>query len=102
MKAQIKETNNIAALGGIKILDKKLAIYAEQALECERVMRDAKAHKQLCMEKLQDAMGNHAAARVKNFNLIWSSISYKAQPEKVIPAKEAYIIRKKTLGIKQI
>ena len=54
------------------------------------------------MEKLQDAMGNHAAARVKNFNLIWSSITHKAQPEKVIPAKEAYIVRKKTLGIKQI
>lgn len=102
MEAQKKETNKIAVLSDIKILDRKLAIYAEQSLECDRVIKDAKAHKELCMEKLKESMGNHTIARVKNYNLSWGSISYKAQPEKVIPAKEAYIIRKKTLGIKQI
>jgi len=53
------------------------------------------------MEKLKEAMGNHTHARLKNFNLNWSLINYKAQPEKIIPAKEAYSIRKKTITIKE-
>ena len=57
MEAQKKETNKIAVLSDIKILDRKLAIYAEQALECDRVIKDAKAHKELCMEKLKESMG---------------------------------------------
>lgn len=31
----------------------------------------------------------------------WGSRSYKAQPEKIVPAKEAYTIRSKTLSIKE-
>ena len=102
MEVQKKATNEIGVLSDIKILDRKLAIYAEQALECDRVIKDARAHKELCMEKLKESMGNHTIARVKNYNLSWGSISYKAQPEKIIPAKEAYIIRKKTIGIKKL
>ena len=102
MEAQKKITNEIAALSDIKILDRKLAIYAEQSLECDRVIKDAKAHKELCKEKLKESMGNHTRARVKNYNLSWGSIYYKAQPEKLVAAKEAYSIRKKTLGIKKV
>ena len=101
MELQKKATNEIAILSDIKILDRKLAIYAEQALECDRVIKDARAHKELCMEKLKESMGNHTRARVKNYNLNWVSIHYKAQPEKIVPAKEAYSIRKKTLAIKK-
>ena len=53
------------------------------------------------MDKLKEAMGNHTSARTKNYNLSWGSINYKAQPEKIIPAKEGYTIRKKTLGIRE-
>jgi len=102
MELQKKLTNEIVSLSDIKILDRKLAIYAEQSLECDRVIKDAKAHKELCMEKLKDSMGNHTRARVKNYNLSWGSIHYKAQPEKLVPAKEAYSIRKKTLGIRKV
>jgi len=55
----------------------------------------------MCMEKLRGAMGSHAHARLKNFNLNWGVINYKAQPEKTIPAKPAYSIRKKTIIIKE-
>ena len=102
MELQKKAINEIVSLSDIKILDRKLAIYAEQSLECDRVIKDAKAHKELCMEKLKDSMGNHTRARVKNYNLSWGSIHYKAQPEKLVPAKEAYSIRKKTLGIRKV
>jgi len=82
-------------------IDKSLAIYAKQSMECDRVIKEAKQHKEMCMEKLKKAMGNHTHARLKNFNLNWGLINYKAQPEKVIPAKDAYSIRKKTITIKE-
>jgi hypothetical protein len=70
-------------------------------MECDRVIKEARMHKEMCMEKLRDAMGNHTHARLKNFNLNWGVINYKAQPEKTIPAKPAYSIRKKTIIIKE-
>ena len=76
----------------IKKLDNSLGVYAEQILECDRVIKDAKVHKDLCMEKLKKAMGNHISARVSDYSLEWGFISYKAQPEKVTPAKEARTI----------
>ena len=85
----------------IKKLDNSLGVYAEQILECDRVIKDAKVHKDLCMEKLKKAMGNHISARVSNYSLEWGFISYKAQPEKVTPAKEARTIRKSSIRIKK-
>ena len=53
------------------------------------------------MEKLKKAMGNHISARVSDYSLEWGFISYKAQPEKVTPAKEARTIRKSSIRIKK-
>mgnify|MGYP003316632701 FL=1 len=36
----------------IKKLDDSLGIYAEQILECDRVIKDAKVQKDLCIETL--------------------------------------------------
>ena len=95
------ESKNIQLDSTIKNLDKSLAIYAKQSLECDRVIKEARIHKEMCMERLRDAMGNHAHARLKNFNLNWGVINYKVQPEKIIPAKPAYSIRKKIIIIKE-
>ena len=95
------ESKNVQLDLTIKSLDKSLAIYAKQSLECDRVIKEARMHKEMCMEKLRDAMGNHTHARLKNFNLNWGVINYKAQPEKTTPAKPAYSIRKKTIIIKE-
>ena len=96
-----KKTKELNLNRSILNIDKSLAIYAKQSMECDRVIKEAKQHKEMCMEKLKEAMGNHTHARLKNFNLNWGLINYKAQPEKVIPAKDAYSIRKKTITIKE-
>ena len=101
MKLEKKDTKEILNIGDIKILSEKLSVYAKESLECDRVIKEARMHKEMCMEKLRDAMGNHTHARLKNFNLNWGVINYKAQPEKTIPAKPAYSIRKKTIIIKE-
>jgi hypothetical protein len=95
MSTKTKTKKNLLTQTSIKNLDKSLAIYAKQSLECDRVIKEAKLHKEMCMEKLKDAMGNHTHARLKNFNL------NKAQPEKIIPAREAFSIRRKTIIIKE-
>ena len=96
-----KKTKELNLNRSILNIDKSLAIYAKQSMECGRVIKEAKQHKEMCMGKLKEAMGNHTHARLKNFNLNWGLINYKAQPEKVIPAKDAYSIRKKTITIKE-
>ena len=101
MKLQNKETKEIPNLDNIKILNKKLSVYAEQSLECDRVIKDAQLHKELCMEKLKEALGNHSYGRLGPYSLNWGFTNYKAQPEKVIPAKAARTIRKKNINIKK-
>ena len=101
MKSQKKETKEISNIGDIKILSKKLSVYAEQSLECDRVIKDAQLHKELCMEKLKEALGNHTYGRLGSYSLNWGFTNYKAQPEKVIPAKAARTIRKKNINIKK-
>jgi hypothetical protein len=102
MKPLKKEAKKIPNIGDIKILNKKLSVYAEQALECDRVIKDAQLHKELCMEKLKEALGNHSYGRLGSYSLNWGFINYKAQPEKVIPAKAARTIRKKNIHIKNL
>ena len=54
------------------------------------------------MEKLKEALGNHSYGRLGSYSLNWGFINYKAQPEKVIPAKDARTIRKKNIHIKNL
>lgn len=46
-------------------------------------------------------LGNATKGTVGRFQITWPMRSYKAQPEKIIPAKEAYSIRQSTLTIKE-
>ena len=80
-KKETKETKETSSIADIKILDKKLSIYADQALECDRVIKKARLHKELCMEKLREALGNHSHEDLI-YSLNWGFINYKAQPKK--------------------
>ena len=94
-----KISNNISE--DIKIIAEENELYVKQILECDRVIKDAQLHKELCMEKLKEALGNHTHGRLGPYSLNWGFTNYKAQPEKVIPAKPARTIRKKNIHIKK-
>ena len=51
-------------------------------------------------------MGSHEGARglVGNnaYRVIWAERNYRAQPEKVVPAKEAYTKRAATLTVRAL
>ena len=99
MKSSIKQSLNTK---DIKILSKKLTVYAEQILECDRIIKDTKIHKDLCMQKLKDAMGNYTNGRVSNFLLERDFVPLKASPLPFTPAKEVRSERKSSIKIKKI
>lgn len=50
---------------------------------------------------LKELLGSSTQAIAGNYTITWPIRSYKAQPEKTSPAKEAYSIRQSTLIIKE-
>ncbi len=63
-----------------------------KAAEC--ALADAEA-------KLKKMMDKAEKGRAGNVLITWSTRSYKAQPAKTVPAKEAYTIRQSTLTIRE-
>ncbi len=63
----------------------------------KNVQQSIKEHEAVIKEHMQEnkhaLCGTHRAT--------WGSRTYKAQKEKIVPAKEAYTIRSKTLSIKE-
>jgi hypothetical protein len=47
-----------------------------------------------------DQMRDAEVCNAGRYKISWPMRSYKAQPEKKVPAKEAYIIRQSKLSIK--
>lgn len=52
-------------------------------------------------KKIKLAMGSATKAAGCGFTVSWPMRNYKAQPEKLVPAKDAYTIRQSTLTIKE-
>ena len=52
--------------------------------------------------KIQNKMGQATIGVHPKWQVKWGSKSYKAQPEKIIPAKDAYTVRNKTVSIKRL
>ena len=52
-------------------------------------------------ENIKELMGKSTKGIAGGYTISWPTRSYKAQPEKTVPAKEAYTIRQSTLTIKE-
>lgn len=74
---------------------------AEIIINAASVIKEAEATKARAEEQIKELMGEHTKAGAGRFVISWPTRSYKAQPEKVVPAKEAYTIRQSTLSIKE-
>ncbi len=51
--------------------------------------------------KFQSMMGNHQTAHAGKYEIKWPLRNYKAQPEKVVPPKDARQVRSKTITMKR-
>lgn len=83
-------------------------ILDEQAAKAAEVIETAKVGIKAFDDAIEEAnlhlqamMGNHALAHAGSFEIKWGTRNYKAQPEKVTPAKPARSERAKTVTIKR-
>lgn len=83
-------------------LDYSAEILAQEIVESKTEIKDLQAliedRETKLKAKLQDAKKGVAG----KFRITWPMRHYKAQPERVTPAKEATVIRQSTLTIKEI
>lgn len=79
----------------------------DDILTARQVIKASEATLEAASASLMEMLGNHTEGLVTDadghqYRVRWPVRKYKAQPEKVTPAKEAYTIRLKTLDIKDL
>lgn len=82
-------------------LSDKAAELAAKILACRAAIKDSEAVISDAEKQLKEVMGEATRALAGNYTISWPTRSYKAQPAKMVPAKEAYTIRQSTLTIKE-
>lgn len=86
-------------------LDMSFIDLVDDIKTAEEVIKAAEKAKEAATLAIMEAMGNHTEARAVDadgtpYRIRWPMRHYKAQPEKISPAKDAYSIRLKTLDIR--
>jgi predicted phage-related endonuclease len=74
---------------------------ADQILAANADIKEAEGKRSEAETELKAMLGQASKGTVGRFEIRWPMRSYKAQPEKVVPAKDAYSIRQSTLSIKE-
>jgi predicted phage-related endonuclease len=74
---------------------------------CEEILKKKEHIKELTEDinnlelKLKKFIKDADGGQTNQYTIMWPMINYKAQPEKITPAKEARQVRAKTLRIKK-
>ncbi len=74
---------------------------ADQILAANAAIKEAEGKRSEAETELKAMLGQASKGMAGRFEIRWPMRSYKAQPEKVVPAKDAYSIRQSTLSIKE-
>lgn len=82
------------------VLDQHAEQLAKKILSAQRTIKQAEAYKEVAEKELKEILGQATKATAGSYSIAWPTRSYKAQPEKVVAAKEAYTMRQLTLTIK--
>lgn len=75
---------------------------ANQILSAKESMEQAEKSKAEAETELKAMLGDAGKGLVGKYEIKWPMRSFKAQPEKVVPAKAAYSIRQSTLSVKEV
>jgi len=82
-------------------LDNTVADYAQAIVNNKAAIRAAEAGIDEAEKKIKEALGQAERGRAGQYVISWPMRNYKAAPERLVPAKEAYSIRQSTLTIKE-
>ena len=84
----------------VKILPEGTDTYINQLLTTKDMIKKLQATADALQAQIMDQMGNASEGRIGEHVVHWKMRNFKAQAEKIVPAKDAYEIRSKTLTIK--
>ena len=76
--------------------------WAGVLLQAKADIREAEQTIDLAERKLKELMGQAELGRVGNVMVKWPMRHYKAQPERLVAAKEAYSVRQSSLTVKEL
>ena len=69
--------------------------------EGNQLIKTGKEKIEQSQDVIKQALGEHSFGTYNNFKISWPVRNYKAKPEKVVPAQEAYSKRQSTISIKE-
>jgi predicted phage-related endonuclease len=78
-----------------------VADYAQAIVNNKAAIRAAEAGIDEAEKKIKEALGQAERGRAGQYLISWPMRNYKAQAERLIPAKEPYSVRQSTLTIKE-
>lgn len=82
-------------------LSDEAGMLADKILQARAAIKQSEAAVSDAEKQLKEIMGDATRALAGGYTIAWPTRSYKAQPAKMVPAKEAYTIRQSTLTIKE-
>ncbi len=74
---------------------------ADQIAAAKAAIEEAEGKRSEAETELKAMLGDASKGVVGKYEIRWPMRSYKAQPEKIVPAKAAYTVRQSTLSIKE-
>jgi NAD(P)-dependent dehydrogenase (short-subunit alcohol dehydrogenase family) len=82
-------------------LDGNALSLAQLIIQNKTYIRKAEAEIDTAEKDIKMLLGTAERGKAGSFHISWPMRSYKASPEKITPAKEAYSIRQSSLSIKE-
>ena len=79
-----------------------VANLAKAILENKAAIRAAEASIDEAERLIKEQLGQSERGRAGEYVISWPMRNYKAAPERLVPAKEAYSVRQSTLSIKEV
>ena len=85
-----------------KILSEDTVKFIKQLEQTNDMIKNLGVMKEKLTAHIMEEMGNASIGRTGDYIVNWKMRKYKAQPQKIVPPKDAYEIRSKTLTIKKV
>lgn len=83
-------------------LDVEAELLAEKIASAKTAISFAEKDRAEAETKLKTMLGDASCGIAGRYEIKWPMRSFKAQPAKTVPAKEAYSIRQSTLSVKEV
>lgn len=75
---------------------------ARDLMQAKDDIADAEKRESRATRELMELMGDAERGVCGHLAIVWGSRNYKAQPEKIVPAKPAYSVRNKSVRIEEV